>query len=117
SKLFEHNAGTSTHTVCSTIIAEAFAEIEFPILPFMQKHNTKGIELICRNPRLYTPRDFDYSPYFEIIKYPFLDFATHSSYRALPWNREGLVSHDDAGIKKELKKQPLKSDENTLDPS
>lgn len=98
SRLFEHNAGTPTHTVCSTIIAEAFAEIEFPILPFMQKHDTKGIELIRRNPRLYTPRDFDYSPYFEIIKYPFIDFSTHAAYRELPWNREGLVSHDEEGI-------------------
>ena len=45
-----------------------------------------GVQLFRRNPKLCTPSDFDYSPYFEIIKYPFLDFATHSSYRLLPWS-------------------------------
>lgn len=98
SQLFEHNPGENTRTACSTMIAEAFNSVEFPILPLVQEHATKGIELITRNPKLYTPRDFDYSPYFEIIKYPFIQHTDYAMYRRLPWNRDGLVSHDRVGI-------------------
>jgi hypothetical protein len=80
------------------MIAEAFNSVQFPILPLVKTHATKGLELITRNPKLFTPRDFDYSPYFEIIKYPFIEFADYAMYRKLPWNREGLVSHDKVGV-------------------
>lgn len=81
----------STRTVCSTIIAEAFAAVHFPILPHIKKNHETGIELFHRNPRLYTPRDFDYSPYFEIIKYPFVEVDSEPAYRKLPWNKEGII--------------------------
>lgn len=97
SSLFQHHVGESTKTVCSTMIAEAFACIDFPILPVVKRHEETGIELFARNPRLFTPRDFDYSPYFEIIKYPFIAFS-EGPYRSLPWNREGYVSHDGENI-------------------
>jgi len=110
STLFEYHPGESTRTVCSTMIAEAFGSVEFPILPLVKSHATTGIELITRNPKLFTPRDFDYSPYFEIIKYPFVEFADYAMYRKLPWNREGLLSHDRIGIEKEGKiEQPNKN--------
>ena len=99
SQLFEGHPTQSTKTVCSSMIAEAFASVEFPILPLVKKHAEHGIELITRNPKLYTPRDFDYSPYFDIIKYPFVEFADYAMYRKLPWNREGLISHDEVGIR------------------
>lgn len=101
STLFEYRPGESTKTVCSTMIAEAFDSVQFPILPLVKSHATTGIELITRNPKLFTPRDFDYSPYFEIIKYPFVEFADYAMYRKLPWNQEGLLSHDRVGIEKE----------------
>lgn len=98
SKLFlEHNS-ENTKIVCSTMIAEAFASVDFPILPLVKAHDTKGVELIARNTKLYTPRDFDYSPYFDIMKYPYIELANHTPYRKLPWNREGLVSHDSVGV-------------------
>ncbi len=97
SSLFEHHVGEPTKTVCSTMIAQAFASIDFPILPVVKQHEESGIELFARNPRLFTPSDFDYSPYFEIIKYPFIAFA-EGPYRKLPWNRQGLVSHDGESI-------------------
>lgn len=93
--LFEKKAGRSIQTVCSTVIAEAFASVDFPILPHLRKSNDEGVELIQRNPKLFTPKDFDYSPYFEIIKYPFLEFNNHAMYRNLPWNRQGEISHDE----------------------
>jgi hypothetical protein len=116
--------GETTKTVCSSMLAEAFLNVEFPILPLIKKHGIQGIELIARNPKLYTPRDFDYSPYFDIIKYPFVEFADYAMYRKLPWNREGLMSHDGIGVrslgptlneekpakKKKKKEDPIESD-------
>ena len=50
--------------------------------------------LYQRNFRLYTPSDFDYSPYFEIIKYPIFELSEQSMYRDLPWSEEGMFSHE-----------------------
>lgn len=72
SSLFEHNAGESTRAVCSTMIAEAFGEVDFPILPLIQGSPEGTFKLFRRNPRLYAPRDFDYSPFFDVIKCPLL---------------------------------------------
>jgi hypothetical protein len=96
SRLFAHDANESTKHVCSSMIAEAFSSIEFPILPYVKEKDNVSheIEVITRNPMLYTPRDFDYSPYFDIIKYPFLEFGNYSQYRDLPWNRSGVQSDD-----------------------
>lgn len=105
SSLFDFHPGQATRAACSTMIAQAFSSVEFPILPLVKSHATKGLELITRNPKLFSPRDFDYSPYFEIIKYPFIEFADYAMYRKLPWNREGLMSHDRVGISGEPKPQ------------
>ena len=67
------------------MIAEAFNFVQFPILPLIQKDDKDGITLYRRNPKLSVPRDFDYSPYFEIIKYPFIDYNQNSDYHQLPW--------------------------------
>ncbi len=91
STLFDNTAGKTTRTVCSTMIAEAFDSIHFPILPYVKNNKETGIELYRKNPRLFTPRDFDYSPYFEIIKYPFVAFDDRAPYRKLPWNKDGKV--------------------------
>jgi len=88
SSLFQHNAGDATRTVCSTLLAEAFSEVDFPILPFIDRGEDGSLRLFKRNPKLFAPRDFDYSPYFSIIKYPFLGMNDVGLYRRLPWDRE-----------------------------
>lgn len=88
SSLFQHNVGTATRTVCSTLIAEAFMEVDFPILPFIDRGEDGSLRLFKRNPKLFAPRDFDYSPYFSIIKYPFLGMKDIGIYRRLPWDQE-----------------------------
>lgn len=80
------------------MIAEAFYSVRFPILPLIHKQPDGKIELIPRNTRLYTPSDFDYSPYFEIIKYPFFELSERTVYHDLPWNQDGVISDDDAGL-------------------
>lgn len=98
STLFEHNPGKATRTVCSTMIAEAFGFIQFPILPLVKKGDDQDVQLFRRNPKLCTPRDFDYSPYFEIIKYPFMDFSDHSDYRLLPWHGKGILNTEEESM-------------------
>jgi hypothetical protein len=85
STLFNARPGKNTQTVCSTMIAEAFGYIQFPILPLVKRVEGDRVQLYMRNPKLCTPSDFDYSPYFDIIKYPFLDFHYHADQRLVPW--------------------------------
>ena len=100
SSLFKHKPPSDTaKDICSSLIADAFNAIKFPILPYVRPtDNKQGIEYIRRNTKLYTPADFDYSPYFSIIKYPFYRYTDQESpYQYLPW-REDLVSHDEGVI-------------------
>jgi hypothetical protein len=78
------------------MIADAFHSINFPILPLVQEDNEKNLELIQRNPRLFTPSDFDYSPYFNVIKYPIFKLGKNVNLSDLPW-KKGFRS-DDIGI-------------------
>ncbi len=95
SSLFEHNAGTPTRSVCSSMIAAAFASVKFPVLPVLEEKQDGSLRMIPRNSRMFTPRDFDYSPYFDIIKCPHLDFGKRPSYRELPWDKKGRICNDD----------------------
>jgi hypothetical protein len=74
-------AGDPTRAICSTLIAESFQSIRYPILPEKVSVNGKTIGIApyvqgeidhIRKHGLYTPRDFDVSPYFSILK-PGLD--------------------------------------------
>ncbi len=94
SSLFEHNAQGATKVVCSSMIAASFASVRFPVLPLIYQDENKKFTLKERNLRLFTPRDFDYSPYFEIIKYPLLGKDDLGFYRKLPWDETGIVTED-----------------------
>lgn len=96
SSLFEHNLGEETRTVCSSMLAEAFASVHFPILPVVHRGESGGLKLYKRNHKVYTPRDFDTSPYFDIVKYPMLTSGDDLAvYRKLPWDEEGVICDDD----------------------
>lgn len=94
SSLFRHNAGGPTRTVCSSLIAEAFMSVDFPVLPFISRKKDGSLRFYKRNPRLFTPSDFDYSPYFEIIKYPYLGMQELGLYHQLPWSTQGLYNDE-----------------------
>lgn len=91
SSLFAHNAGMPTRVVCSSMIAAAFASVSFPILPVLERREDGSVSILHRNASLYTPRDFDYSPYFDIIKCPYTDFGNQTAYRKLPWDSHGRI--------------------------
>src|SRR3990167_51586 len=102
SSLFERSSNNEiTQDICSSMLAEAFVSIQFPILPVIRYNKDHQIEMIHRNPKLFTPADFDYSPYFSIIKYPVFSVPGHGPYHDLPW-REDLVSHDEGIIEKQV---------------
>ncbi len=95
SSLFRSSAGEPTRTVCSSMLAEAFNSIDYPVLPKFKKVGKDRVELIKRNAKLFTPADFDYSPYFKILKFPFWGEQDKAHYRELPWNQDGLMANDD----------------------
>nr|WP_246394445.1 YiiX/YebB-like N1pC/P60 family cysteine hydrolase [Microbulbifer rhizosphaerae] len=69
-------SGDPSRAICSTLIAQAFQSISYPILPLVEQLpvETEGCrncsrELFhIRHHSLFTPRDFDVSPYFSVIK-------------------------------------------------
>jgi hypothetical protein len=91
SSLFANAAGEQTKTICSTMIAEAFDSVEFPILPLVKRTESGVPHLYRRNPKLCTPSDFDYSPHFEIIKYPFWDLTSRDGHYLSPIVRSSTV--------------------------
>lgn len=93
SYLFKHSDSRPLEDICSSMIAEAFQSIQFPILPLVTVDNEKQIELVERNPRLYTPSDFDFSPYFSVIKYPMFPVDEKGYYQHLPWKKK-MMSND-----------------------
>jgi len=65
-------SGDPTRAICSTLIAQAFQSIKYPILPnkdsAVRADSTSQEIMSIRHHSLFTPRDFDISPYFHVIK-------------------------------------------------
>ena len=60
-------SGDPSRAICSTLIAQAFQSVRYPILPYIHHKNDREISHI-RHHSLFTPRDFDLSPYFQVVK-------------------------------------------------
>lgn len=74
-RLLALGSGDPTRAICSSLIAEAYQAERYPILPdvkqLIQRVNGRDEArevLHIRHYSLFTPRDFDVSPYFQIIK-------------------------------------------------
>ncbi len=74
-------SGESTRTICSSLIAEAFQHVRYPILPTRklvpcgeappeQQGDCFEEAWEARHHSLFAPRDFDVSPYFQVVKPP-----------------------------------------------
>jgi hypothetical protein len=69
-------SGEPTRAICSTLIAQAFQSVHYPILPKVEKVASTDPQcegcfeelLHIRHHSLFVPRDFDVSPYFDIVK-------------------------------------------------
>lgn len=93
-RMIAFGSGDPTRAICSTMIAEAFGAIRYPILPEItrapgrasaQSTYSRREIMHIRHHSLYTPRDFDLSPFFEIVK-PTLAFGF--DYKQVRWADE-----------------------------
>jgi len=85
-------SGDPTRAICSSLIAQAFQRVRYPILPRVEElddaararcgYNVNEI-LHIRHHSLFAPRDFDVSPYFQVIK-PTIEHEF--DYRKLVWS-------------------------------
>lgn len=86
-------SGDPTRAICSTLIAQAFQSVRYPILPIIE--NVPSTDPTCpgcmdeilhvRHHSLFAPRDFDVSPYFAVIK-PTLQAGF--DHRTLAWHQD-----------------------------
>jgi hypothetical protein len=89
-RMLAMGSGDPTRAICSTLIAQAFQSVRYPILPIIDTvpKNDPACPgcvaeiLRIRHHSLFVPRDFDVSPYFEIVKPTLLAGFDH---RALEW--------------------------------
>ena len=101
-------SGRPTEVICSSLIGRLFQGIGFPILPTrvegsatLPQRPPRLLERVLgyrsrdytglfrmRHPTLLTPRDFDLSPYFDVIKVP-STADSRLDYRRIHWIREG----------------------------
>lgn len=109
SSLFEHNAGPETKLVCTTLIADAFQAVKFPVLPIVTEDTEGESRLFKRNAKLFAPSDFDISPYFQILKFPMYSIAQDEAryYHHLPWAGDAVPAepHDEMDLSYVLDKQ------------
>lgn len=90
-------SGSATRAICSTLIAQAFESVRYPVLPIIEKSAEPGHDHLSQGARevlhvrhfsLFTPRDFDISPYFRVIK---PEIECGFDYRTLLWSEDGVI--------------------------
>lgn len=75
-RMLSLGSGDPTKAICSTLIAQAFQTIGYPVLPEVRLRTRndplcpgcEGEIFMVRHHSLFAPRDFDVSPFFDIIK-------------------------------------------------
>jgi len=99
-------SGAPTQAICSSLIAECFRLVRFPIIPRFEPNLTvsplepsEEVHAKVRilppsdafdgvfhdiSPTLITPRDFDLSPYFEIVKFNVIE-NLRFDYHSMVW--------------------------------
>ena len=84
-RLIALGSGDPSRLICSALIADAFGAVQYPILPrITAAKSAQAVEQILeiRHSSLYCPRDFDISPYFNVVK---PTIARGFDYKALHW--------------------------------
>ncbi|HKF30575.1 MAG TPA: hypothetical protein VKB29_15135, partial [Candidatus Binataceae bacterium] len=97
----QFGSGEPTRVICSSLLASCFNRVRFPIVPRYEQLPddpipTSRLALWPRrsaqppgvwrqvSPSLITPRDFDLSPYFEIVKFNIIE-SMRFDYRKIRW--------------------------------
>jgi hypothetical protein len=103
-------SGQPTEVICSSLLGRVFAKVRFPILPQIEYPDAVeasdasrptllrrifGFEsegytgvFRMRHPTLLTPRDFDLSPYFEVVKFNVVADGRFD-YQRIQWAEQG----------------------------
>ncbi len=89
-RMIAFGSGDPSRAICSTLIAQAFQSVAYPILPEVRLEKSSDPAcndcyrevLHIRHYSLFAPRDFDISPYFEVVKPNLLHDFDH---RKLNW--------------------------------
>jgi hypothetical protein len=85
-RMISLGSGDPSRLICSTLIAQAFEAVRYPILPrvtLMESRAARREILHIRHSSLYAPRDFDISPFFRVVK-PTIE--TGFNYKELYWS-------------------------------
>ena len=103
-KALQFGSGLPTDVICSSMIASAFSKVGFPIIPTIIRPSHNDVQpptflsrLLTRtaqplaspifrraHPTLITPRDFDLSPYFEVVKFNVIE-PSRFDYSKIIW--------------------------------
>jgi hypothetical protein len=106
-QLMALGSGHPTRIICSALIAQAFENVRYPILPNASKaESAEAIQEILeiRHSSLYAPRDFDISPYFEVVK---PTIVSGFDYRAMNWADMADVNPTKDFIQEDKKSEDL----------
>ncbi len=98
-KALTFGSGEPTETICSAMIARAFQKARFPILPHVAsvkaddsilgrffEEGDRAIRQVFSmgDPTLVVPRDYDLSPYFQVVKFNMIEGKLFR-YKNLVW--------------------------------
>jgi len=98
-RALQFGSGLTTQVICSSIIGRAFQNVGFPILPSVEPaadEQQGWVDWLRRRKTFYpvlfhrqretliTPRDFDLSPYFDVVKWNAVELGAFD-YRRIRW--------------------------------
>ncbi|GIL02297.1 MAG: hypothetical protein BroJett030_21960 [Alphaproteobacteria bacterium] len=98
-RMIAFGSGDPTRAICSSLIAQAYQSVGYPILPEItlapgrahaESRYSRAEIMHIRHHSLFAPRDFDLSPYFEVVKPTIIHGF---DYRRIKWS--GQVSELD----------------------
>ena len=99
-RMLAFGSGDPTRAICSSLVAQAFQSVRYPVLPTIEMTRASGASRRqrqeawhIRHHSLFVPRDFDLSPYFAIIKPSIKRGFDH---RQIPWAKAGAIPGEGA---------------------
>jgi hypothetical protein len=115
----QFGSGEPTRVICSSVIAAAFHRVRFPIVPNYEQLPPESMPpprrrlwpigakdgglqygvLKMVSPTLVTPRDFDLSPYFEIVKFNIIE-NMRFDYHKILWADDTPLAHVNPAVLK-----------------
>ncbi|MEO0327896.1 MAG: lipo-like protein [Pseudomonadota bacterium] len=93
-RMLAFGSSSPTKAICSSLIAQAYQSVKYPILPEIKRDeelstaasNYSRREIMhIRHHTLFAPRDFDLSPYFEVVK---PSIQKGFDYRSFSWSEK-----------------------------